>query len=508
MELNKMWVSNKISQLRNNFWVLWFLILIIVFLIHCLTLTVSPTIWQDEVQIIDYGRTFLSPNTDYSMSWDVANNRPYLSLFYLGCLMQELAFKATHFSIVGPRIVSLIGASLAATTAMGYLSSRQVPLKIAALLGLALLLDPLFVQSYRGDRIDCWVIAICFAACWLLRSSIERIHNKQSNLFPVSLAGSLSVIAVFIWPSALILYPLILVELLSLLYVTTQETNSLTSALQLILIFAGAVIITSILILIPITSQLEILVNNFFRFTSNQVGGFGLSAIINFFVSFKNSPFLPLLAVISCMYRRDKLLLIASLFALSLVLNSGVYVHRVIYMLPYFITLSSQLYRQDKKSPIQKLISHSKKYLYLLLIWAITLSLLVRPAIGLSNYDGRNPNLLVNIGTSYIGKNEYKVWDSTWNFYQTARLLGWKVYQPFFGVGTDDASKNFINNLDYVILSPESYLEEMIQKQGFQMKQSINMDQNIQDNPGILYKFTKNLRSRTGYGPYILYSKS
>ncbi|MDB9442149.1 hypothetical protein PN497_12370 [Sphaerospermopsis kisseleviana CS-549] len=335
-------------------------------MIHCLTLTVSPTIWQDEVQIIDYGRTFLNSNTDWGMNWDVANNRPYLTLFYLGCLVQELAFKATHFSIVGPRIVSLIGASLAATTTMGYLSSRQVPLKIAALLGLALLLDPLFVQSYRGDRIDCWVIAICFAACWLLRLSIDSIHNHQSNLVPVSLAGSLSVIAVFIWPSALILYPLILVELLSLLYVTTKGTDSLTSGVQLIAIFAGAVIITGILIIIPITGQLGILVNNFLEFTSERVGGFGLSAIINLFVSFKNSPFLPILAVISCISRRDKALLIASLFALSLVLNSGVYVHRVIYMLPYFITLSSELYRQDKKSPIQKLIPHSKKYLYLL----------------------------------------------------------------------------------------------------------------------------------------------
>lgn len=503
-----MWVSNKISQLRNNFWVLWFVILVIVFLIHCLTLTVSPTIWQDEVQIIDYGRTFLNSNTDWGMNWDVANNRPYLTLFYLGCLVQELAFKATHFSIVGPRIVSLIGASLAATTTMGYLSSRQVPLKIAALLGLALLLDPLFVQSYRGDRIDCWVIAICFAACWLLRLSIDSIHNHQSNLVPVSLAGSLSVIAVFIWPSALILYPLILVELLSLLYVTTKGTDSLTSGVQLIAIFAGAVIITGILIIIPITGQLGILVSNFLEFTSERVGGFGLSAIINLFVSFKNSPFLPLLAVISCISRRDKALLIASLFALSLVLNSGVYVHRVIYMLPYFITLSSELYRQDKKSPIQKLIPHSKKYLYLLLIWAITLSLLIRPATGLRNYDGRNPNLLVNIGTSYIGKNEYKVWDSTWNFYQTARLLGWKVYQPFFGIGTNDATKNFIDNLDYVILSPESYLEEIIQKQGLQMKESINVDKYIQDNPGILYKVTRNIGSKTGYGPYILYSKS
>ena len=40
------------------------------------------------------------------------------------------------------------------------------------------------------------------------------------------------------------------------------------------------------------------------------------------------------------------------------------------------------------------------------------------------------------------------------------------------------------------------------------MKESINVDKYIQDNPGILYKATRNIGSKTGYGPYILYSKS
>lgn len=146
---NKILINNVSNNLRNNFWLLWFLILTIVFLIHCLTLTVSPPIWQDEVQIIEYGRIFLQPITDWSVNWDLLNARPFFFLFYLGCLLQEWAFKAANFSIAGSRIFTLIGASVAATTTMGWLLYRQVPRKIAALLGLALLLDPYYIYILK-----------------------------------------------------------------------------------------------------------------------------------------------------------------------------------------------------------------------------------------------------------------------------------------------------------------------------------------------------------------------
>ena len=437
---------NKINQLRHNFWFLWFLILTVVFLIHCLTLAVSPPIWQDEVQIIEYGRTFLNPHTDWSINWDVANNRPFLTLFYLGCLLQELVFKAIHFSIVGPRIVSLIGASLAATTGMLWLRSRQVPIKTAGLLGLTLLLDPLFVQSYRGDRLDCWVIALCFTACWLLKLSIERLKNDQSCLITVSIAGSVSAIALFVWPSALILYPLILLELCSLLYFIIKEQGNLKKCLQLLLGFILAGIIMMILLLIPIKDQLTILINNFVEFTGTRVGGFGIDAIINLVTSFKNSPILPVCAILGLIYRRDKALIFATLFALSIILNSTVYVHRVIYSLPYLIALVGGIYSQQKYFNIPRLTPKIKVIcLVLLLGWATSLSLIVRPVIGLGNLEGRNPNLLINAGISSIGQGEYKVWDSTWQFYQTGRLLNWKLYQPFNGIEDQGARNNFLH---------------------------------------------------------------
>ena len=506
-----MLLVNKINQLRHNFWFLWFLILIFVFSIHCLTLTVSPPIWQDEVDMIECGRTFLNPHTDWSTLWDVANNRAYLVLFYLGCLIQELVFKATHFSIVGPRVFSLIGASLAATTATGWLLSRKVPVRLAGLLGLILLLDPLFVQSYRGDRIDCWVITLCLAACWLLRLSTERLKNNQSCLITVSIAGSLSAIAFFVWPSALILYPLILLELCSLLYVIFKEEDNLKRCLQLLLgfILTGAIMI--VLLLIPIKDQLSILMGNFIELSSRQVGVSPMTAIINLVTSFRNSPILPISAIVGLIYCRDKALVFTSLFALSIILNSGVYVHRVIYSLPYLLVLFSGIYSQQKHFNIQRSTPKIKViFLVLLLGWAISLSLIIRPVLGLGNSQGRNPNFLINAGRSSIGEGQYKVWDSTYQFYQAGRLLNWKLYRPFVGTENQEARNNFMNKLDYIITlesTDSTYYDDLIKKSGFKLKKLIKIQNQSKNNRGFLHRITKILKSQTNYGPYNLYSR-
>lgn len=511
-------LTNKIFNQRNHFWLLWFCILIIVFLIHCLTLTVSPPIWQDEVQIIEYGRLFLDPNVDWSVNWDLLNKRPFLNLFYLGCLLQELAFKAANFSIAGPRIFTLIGASVAATTTMGWLLYRQVPGKIAALLGLALLLDPLFVQSYRGDRLESWVIALCFGVCWLLRIAIKNFTKYQLCLINVGLAGSLSAIAMFIWPSAIILYPLILLELSSLLYINLKKQANFQNSLKLLFVFSFSGLITVILLLIPIKDQLPILISNFITYSSNLKSDLNIVTIINFLQSFKNSPILPILAIISLIFYQDKALILTSLLALFIILNSTVYIHRVIYILPYLIALLSGIYSQNKTITFNKYLNKYFKpnlktvkiiFLVLLLSWATSLSLMIRPIIGLGNTSGRNLDILLDAGKNYIGQGEYKVWDSTFHFYQTGRLLNWKLYHNFRGLEDEKARKNFLEQLDYIIISQSlnNPFYPLIKNSKFKLKESIKIKINNQENKGVIYNITKYLKSQTNYGPYNLYSK-
>jgi hypothetical protein len=470
---------NKINQLRHNFWFLWFLILTVVFLIHCLTLAVSPPIWQDEVQIIEYGRTFLNPHTDWSINWDVANNRPYLTLSYLGCLVQELVFKATHFSIFGPRIFSLIGASLAATTATGWLLSRKVPVRVAGLLGLNFLLDPFFVRSYLHNRIDCWAIALCLAACWLLKLSLQRFHNDKFCLISVSLAGSLSAIAFFVWPSATIIYPLILLELWSLLYAIIKEEGNLKKCLYLLLGFILTGIMTSMFLLIPVKYQLGILVNNLLESANNRVESFSIDSIINLVKNFLRNPILAILALLGLTYSRDKWLALTTLFALSLVSVTISYTARILYLLPYLIALVSEIYCEQKSKNIKVLNPQVKSgFLILLLSWSIAFSLIVRPVVIGHNMEGINSNILLNEGFSSIGKGEYKVWDSTWRFYQVGRLLGWKLYQPFFEINEEEL-REFINQMDYII-------SQEVEISGFKLSKEIKLIDDGQKTQGLL----------------------
>ncbi len=51
------------SLLDRRFWTIWSLVLLVVFIIHSFTLTISPIVYPDEAYIIEYGRIVLEPHT-------------------------------------------------------------------------------------------------------------------------------------------------------------------------------------------------------------------------------------------------------------------------------------------------------------------------------------------------------------------------------------------------------------------------------------------------------------
>ena len=99
--------------------------------VHLITIRISPVIWQDEVQIVDYGRVFLEPGTPWSVSF-TPEGGPLGRVSYIGSLGQELAYRATGRSMAGPRVLSFLGALLAAYAAFRWLSLRN-GLPVAAL---------------------------------------------------------------------------------------------------------------------------------------------------------------------------------------------------------------------------------------------------------------------------------------------------------------------------------------------------------------------------------------
>src|SRR4026208_751950 len=84
---------DKISFYEKRLWGFWLLIIAITFIIQLSAVNVLPAIQKDEVQITDYGRLALNPESDWSATWLLANNKPLHIWSYVGPLIAETAYR-------------------------------------------------------------------------------------------------------------------------------------------------------------------------------------------------------------------------------------------------------------------------------------------------------------------------------------------------------------------------------------------------------------------------------
>lgn len=519
---NSPWINIKQGY---NIWLTWLLIASIVFLIHCLTLTISPIVYPDEAMIIEYGRITLEPNTDWSILWSMKKDGPLFMPFYLGTTLQELAFRFSNFSMIGPRLSSLVGGLTAATTALGWLLSCKTPKHIGLLLSTIFLLDPLFVFSYRSGRVDCWVIALCFGACWLLRTAKNNIENTKLTINITICSASLAVTAFFIWPSAVIVYPLVIVEIVRLLYESVITFRHWQQAFKLIAALVLGGIITLIIIVIPIWDKLFM---SFTNLTTISGGSSNISnrlfSLLNFaplVSSFTISGLLPVVTVATLFFRRDRFLFTSALFATTVVLMTNPYHFRVVYLLPYFVGIIASLYNHKNARYNNRKNFYLVAYisLIILLIWASVISLLLRPSLALTQQEPRDYTTIVDVAKSEIGINQ-KVYIPSYQFYYAGRLLGWKLFAPFQNDGTiwnDNQSRLFLEKVDHAIY-PTKFNQpgqvgyetldgepDIFEKSGLKFRKVL-----LSQNLNIHARFFADRPSLGGglpYGPYNLYSR-
>ncbi|WP_197036064.1 hypothetical protein [Fischerella sp. PCC 9605] len=443
-------------------------------------------------------------------------NRPVLLLSYLGATLQELAFRASNLSIIGPRLASLIGGMIAATALLGWLLSRQTPKSMAWLLALVFLLEPIFVQSYRGARVDCWAFALCFSSCWMLRLAMARIQNAQTFTWLVALAGSLTAANIFVWPSAFLLYPLVILELVELIWRVQALRRDWKTSLWQIIAFALGGGITATLLVIPIWQQLTVTLSDLRVIASGdstlRERSSLLTEIINtlkgVLSTYKTNPLLPIIALIGVIFSREKKLILTTLFLFTLLLITKFYTFRAVYLLPYILCLISGIY-QDFEHRLNTKIHRRivSSLLILLLTWSVVLSLIVRPALALSQKEGREPQILYNAGVSSIGAGSHKIYLDAGEFYYVGRSLGWKMFFPFDRLHAleqrnDIEFQQFLSSIDYAILSQKYINPKMIsriEESGLRYKETLVSDEKN--------KVEKKRRSNgvQAYGPYILY---
>jgi len=165
----------------------------------------SPPVWIDEVMIVDYGRVMLDDEPrDIAVTYNVEANRPVKPVPWLGCVMQELAWRATG-SPLGPRwlatLGSLLGVVFLAAWLCGHATSSTDVWAALTLCG-TWFLESTFLDSYRGARVD--GIAVAF-----VMASLLLVQGKAGG-WRLLLAGVLLSASFFVWLRAVITWPVVL----------------------------------------------------------------------------------------------------------------------------------------------------------------------------------------------------------------------------------------------------------------------------------------------------------
>ncbi len=165
----------------------------------------SPPVWIDEVMIVDYGRVMLDKEPrDIAVTYNVEANRPVKPAAWIGCVIQELAWRATG-SPLGPRWVatlgSLLGVVLFAVWLCGHATSSMEVWAALTLCG-TWFLESTFLDSYRGARVDGLAVAFVMASLLLAQG--------RAGGWRLLLAGVLLSASFFVWIRAVITWPVVL----------------------------------------------------------------------------------------------------------------------------------------------------------------------------------------------------------------------------------------------------------------------------------------------------------
>jgi hypothetical protein len=491
---------------KRKLWVSWLILLGIICLIHSLTLTISPPLWVDEAQIIEHGRLIpFEPHSDWSMNWWSTEDRPILLWSYLGPALQELSFRVTMPLPTGPRLASLLGATIAATASVGWLLSMKTYRPVALILGVVFLLDPMFVQSYRGGRVDCWALACCFGSCWMVRYAMSQMIKRRPFRRMLAAAGGIASVAFFAWPSAVLTYPLVLAELSVFLLQEHGLGESYTNVARSLMAFVTGALTMTLLLLIPLWHLLKVVLNDVPSILSASQSPYDLWLQLNLFLdSLKYSQLLPISALIGFICGRGRLIVWVALFTFVYILGTRVYPGRLVYLLPYAVGLIGVACQSPLMFNTKTCRVITRVGLSILLIASVSLSLIIRPALALSQKVEREPSFLFSMGSQSVGEGPHKIYLGAWEFYFVGRNLGWHMFHEY--VDQDQMSlSNIFSRVDYAIFHSGDVNDDLataLSKAGLHFQKALTRD----GQPHADIKQQLNLVAKS-YGPYLLYSR-
>jgi hypothetical protein len=438
---------------------LWIGIVLVCVVPQLLTIRISPTIFEDEVEITDWGRTTLfDPHSSWSATWIPSAQSPLHRLTYLGPGLQEVSYRVSG-SYVGPRVMSLAGGVVCASLMVLLLRTWTRRTCLSLSLGTAFLIDPVVVSSYRNGRVDAWAIAAAIgAALVLIKCSVSR-HPLRCAV----VGGALFAISVWIWITAMLLLPFLCVCLTTGLPETPRTTEWCGATRKRLIAFFISTASTVAILLIPVWKYVPQYIQEILlvmRDLDNSVHTLGHRLL-----SFELSPILTMLLVWALL-RRDgpKYLALITGLCLTVICMTDAYSYRFLYLYPlFFILVGVSLVKTSKRT--RRIVCCA------MLTWAVGITLCYRSYCALATRDNRNAAILSKAADQLLGNGPYLVMPPL-DFYYAGRERGWQM--RISGGISDVVRQANLNEVNYVITEgePDEDLRSLLLRSGFELSKS------------------------------------
>jgi hypothetical protein len=503
----KILVSESNSQ---RFWGIWVSCILVLSFIHMLTLSVDPLVKQDEVQIVDFGRTSLDLDTQWGLSWIISEDLQMFPVAWLGTFLQEKSYKLTSPSHLGARITSLISAIVAATMLLGWLRSRNTPLIVSLLLAIAFFADPIFSGNFRLGRVDGWAFAACLSACWIIRLASARIQSSEPVTRHLVAAGFMTGLAPFFWLNAPLLFPLVLLEFWYLIQTVLKEgqPGQAHKVLGMFGVFCMGAFLAVVIGLIPAMGHWDTYWSSLVTTVEVQSeAGIHSKSFIDLFAV--NDPLILVAATIAILIHREWGLIIAFVLSVLVISQTMVYLPRVMYLLPYVMamiagvagTVLADDYRHRFGRPVVNYL------IAFLLVWNLGATFLIKPAIAITQSPANNADEILTELRRTIGPGPKRVLVGEWSAYFAGRELGWQQFR-YAAVPERGKYLTFLKSMDFIILTQSpltNFTRSLVDEAGFELQETIVFD--IAERKVISLGPLKFNIPRVGYDPMNIYRK-
>jgi len=436
-------------------WGLWAASAVILCGLQALTLSVSPVVWSDEVQVVELGRQVL----DARSTWSVVQGpdlAPVRAVSYLGGVLHELIYRATGQTFVGPRAVNLLAAWVGSAVLFAWLRQRGAAGWTALIVALLYAIDPGFERSYRGGRVEALVFLGAFIACWRIAGWPRA--SGRSRLLRFGTAGLITGILPWIWPTAILLWPLVLIETWRV--VSPEAGRTAATWRKVLWPLAAGFIVGAVVPIVPVWNivwSLVVTTHNHLLWDasagSNPAAGPGSGVLSSVASTMRYSPFLPLFALCGARLRSQRGLALASLAILALFVGTRFYLYRYLYVLPYLAPLAAAGLSWMWARPLGARLPRWAPAVAAVaaIVWALALSFGMRAHGVAQDRMWRNPADLVETLGRGVGIGPITVCLGTLDVYFAGRSLGWQMYSIKFRV-SDATAARFMAQCDVAVM--------------------------------------------------------